>query len=628
MNLQAAPDYFELADYTGVLRRRWKKIALVTLVGLALAAAYVVLAPRTYTATVLIQVNALPDNANAVGGRTGGPVNMDNEGQVVKSTAVAAQVKKILHSSLSATDISQNIHVTVPPNSTFLQVTCSASSALGAQRCANATAAAYLEYRRTSIQKLLGAGIDALEKQAAKLRFTIENLKGQLYSTRHKKNITPGSPVIIGDQLRLSSAQTQLSAVQAHISVAVPLYASVSVPDSTVMGTISSPATLPTSPSSPRKLLFVPSGLIVGLVVGVAWAFIAERRDKRVHTVRDVERFGGVPTLIHLDAKGQGPVTGLESPRSAAGRAFAELAQIAEAELGESGHVLAVAATSPGSSASAVAVNVAAALSRGAGRTVLICADLHGTRVPEMLGTGRGRGLSEVLTGAARANDVLIPVADLPMLRVVTPGFDIARGAAAIQQSQMRHAVGELLSEARYVVIEVQSAGENSDTFSVAHLAEAAIVAAEIGRTKPQDLADCASRLERLGTRVLGTAILPAGPVFRRAKGAQPPPAAPPPQESSYAGSISRYEMQQAKSAAGQDQAAADRTAPAQGPSGTQSAGPAPVWTAGAPKVSGREYTATSTSAPRGLKETAPMPRVQGGEHDAYPNPADPATGD
>ena len=72
MNLQAAPDYFELADYTSVLRRRWKSIAVLALAGIALAAAYLVVGPAIYTGTVSVQVNALPNNANAVGGRTGG----------------------------------------------------------------------------------------------------------------------------------------------------------------------------------------------------------------------------------------------------------------------------------------------------------------------------------------------------------------------------------------------------------------------------------------------------------------------------------------------------------------------------------------------------------------------------
>src|SRR6266567_1022062 len=182
MNPQAAPDYFELADYASVLRRRWRTVAVWAVIGLVLAGAYLVVGPKKYTATVLVQVNALPDNANAVGGRTGGPVNMDNEGQSVQSAAVASIVKARTHNPLSVTDLVRHIHVTVPPNSTYLQITCDAPSALGAQQCANATGRAYLFNRRANIDKVLGTGISALRAHAVKLRATIERYKTLLFT--------------------------------------------------------------------------------------------------------------------------------------------------------------------------------------------------------------------------------------------------------------------------------------------------------------------------------------------------------------------------------------------------------------------------------------------------------------
>ena len=190
MNLQAAPDYFELSDYVSVLRRRWRTVAVWAAVGLVFAGLYLAVGAKKYTATVLVQVNALPNNANAVGGRTGGPVNMDNEGQAVQSAAVASIVKARIHSQLSVADLIKHIHVTVPPNSTYLQITCDASSALAAQQCANATAKAYLYSRRANIEQVLHTGIAALQAHATKLRAAIERYKTLLYSQRHHKGIS------------------------------------------------------------------------------------------------------------------------------------------------------------------------------------------------------------------------------------------------------------------------------------------------------------------------------------------------------------------------------------------------------------------------------------------------------
>jgi len=609
MNLQAAPDapdYFELSDYTRVLRRRWRRIAAAGLVGLALAAAYVYLAPKTYTGTVLVQVNALPNNANAVGGRTGGPVNMDNEAQTVHSLAVASRLKSVLNSPQSPTDISQNLKVVVPPNSTFLQISCGAPSANAAAKCANAAGKAYLDNRRLTIMSLLGSGIAALRTEAGNLRQQIVSYKILLLTARHRqKNQLTGSPTQIADELKLNGVQTALTSVQQSIATASILYQSLSAPNGTIAGNIASRATVPTSPSSPRKLLYLPSGLIAGLVVGLAWAFLRDRRDKRVHDVRDVERLGSLPTLVNLASKAHGSLKGLESPRSVAGRAFSELARDIDASFGEGSHVLAVSGTSPGASGSAVAANLAAALARTCDRTVLVCADLYGTKAPELLGAARGRGLSEVLIGAARVSEVANPAGELPRLRIITPGLDVARAVMDMQQAKLKRLISDAQDDARFVVIEVQSAGESSDSFSLAQFAEFAIVVAEVERSRPADIVDCVQRLGRLGTPVLGTTILRPGPLSgRKARAAAPAP---------YAGSTARVKVR------------ADQVSPGH----AVSAGPT-VWTPGTPKVSGEmsDFSASSATPSRGVKETMPMPRLTASEGDRYPSPADPATGD
>ena len=605
MNLQAAPDYFELSDYVSVLRRRWRTVAVWAAVGLVFAGLYLVVGAKKYTATVLVQVNALPNNASAVGGRTGGPVNMDNEGQAVQSAAVASIVKARIHSPLSVSGLVRHIHVTVPPNSTYLQITCDASSAVIAQQCANATGKAYLYSRRANIEQVLHTGIAALQAHAARLRAAIERYKTLLFTTRHKKGTTPNSPVLVGDALQLTGAQTAFTQIQAHIDAALPLYDSMAAPGSVIAGSIATPAALPTAPSSPRKVLIIPSGLIAGLILGLALAFVRDRRDKRVYSARDVERVSGLPTLANLAGRGQRPVTTLEPPRSEPGRAFGELAQYVSAELGDGSHALAVTATSAGSGGSVVAANLAAALARTTDETVLVCGDLQGTRVPELLGIARGRGLSELLAGAAEVSELLRQVADRPRLGLLAPGFEAERAVAVMQHAKVQRIISELLDHVRYVVIEVQSVGDNSDTFTMAQFAEAAIVAVEAERSRPADIADCVRRLGMLGTRVLGTAVIPSTPATRKGQAQAQAQNAPPPDRSDLS-AIKRYEMPP-------DHAAAQQP---------------PIWTAGAPKVPGSQPRTATAAAPRSPKETWPMPRVAATERDGFPNPADPATGD
>ncbi len=604
MNPPAASDYFDLHDYLGLLRRRWLTIAALACIGVAAAAGYVVLGPKQYTGTVLIQVNALPSNANAVGGRTGGPVNMDNEAQVVQSTAVTSVVKSAMHSPLRLADIAQNIKVVVPPNSTFLQISYTAPSAQAAQLWTNEVGRAYLYVRRVSTAAVIGSGIKALRAQETRLRATIERLKVLIYSARHKLRNAEGTPVQIDDELQLNSAQSAITAAQDHIDSAIPLYNGLTAPGSVIAGSIVTPATLPTAPSSPRKLLVLPSGLVAGLVLGLGLALLRDRRDRRLRSARDLERISGMPALLDLTASPKRPLATIEPPRSRAGQAFGELARHISAELGDGKHVIAVAATAQGPGGGAVAANLAAALARTSDKTVIICGDLSGTEIPALTGAGRGPGLSDVLTGSTPVAEVTGPAPGLLGLRVLGPGLDPPATLTALRYAAIRQLASDLLEDAGYVVIEVQSAGDGAGSFNLAELAETAIVVAEAGRSDQADVTSCLTRLERLHTPILGTVIVPARRGVPSGKAGLGAPA-----RSDQV--INRRREPEP------DQEAAPGPPPALSPI-------AAAWTASTPAARGDAKEFTGATAARQVSETWPLPRMPGGDRDRYSDRADP----
>src|SRR5579863_7207336 len=153
MNPVQRPDSFEAADYVGVLRRRWWIVLVAMIIGLVGAFGYVTVAPKSYSATA--SVNVVPtaaDQSNSVAGSrtSGATVNLDTEAQVVTSTAVATLAGHMMHSTLTPYKLSAQIAVTVPPNSSILDITCKASTAVGAATCANDFAKAYLQNRQQS----------------------------------------------------------------------------------------------------------------------------------------------------------------------------------------------------------------------------------------------------------------------------------------------------------------------------------------------------------------------------------------------------------------------------------------------------------------------------------------------
>jgi capsular polysaccharide biosynthesis protein len=504
MTTQPGSDYFELADYLGVLRRRWRIVLASTVAGIALAGAYCYVAPPTYAATVLVQVNALPMGANALGGRTSGPVNMDNESQIAQSATVAAIVKSELSSPLPVTGLLKDVKVAVPPNTTFLQVTCSASTGDQAARCANAFGRAYLYNRRATALDLITSDIKALEAQAATVERGIEQLRAKV--GRH--GLPQGSTTRGVAELQLQAKLTRLTTIQNKINSATPLEANLSARN-TAAGQIVTPAVKPVEPVSPKKKLLVPSGMAAGLLIGLVVAFILDWRRPRVYTARDMERRAGLPTVFDLTEVTSGAHVGLPPPSSHAGQVHTALAQYLASALGDGHHVLLVAEASE-SAGGTVAGNLASALARTRGETVLVCAFPWGVAIPRrLLGAKDGRGFAELLAGAATVAEVARRTADVPLLRVIAPGRDGADAAYDMRHDSVQRMMRELRREFRYVIIDVPPPRLDADTFSLAEFADAAVVVAPAGAASPSEVTDCVQRLERVRTATLAAVLVP-----------------------------------------------------------------------------------------------------------------------
>jgi capsular polysaccharide biosynthesis protein len=61
-------------------------------------------------------------------------------------------------------------------------------------------------------------------------------------------------------------------------------------------------ATAPTTPSGPRRMLYVAVGIMAGLFLAVAIVVIQDMLDTRLHSGQDVEEMLGIPVVGHFPA--------------------------------------------------------------------------------------------------------------------------------------------------------------------------------------------------------------------------------------------------------------------------------------------------------------------------------------
>jgi capsular polysaccharide biosynthesis protein/Mrp family chromosome partitioning ATPase len=427
---------------------------------------------------------------------------MDNESQIAQSRAVSQLAAKRLPPHQLGT-----ITISVPPNTTVLDIACSDSTANRAAACANAVAAAYLTTRRAN-------AASSFKNQLAGLRSKgVSLLPAVVRASLQQQQATGSTPQTrISRQLEARAATSQLNALVSRISFVNAELASLESPTSTMAGHVVNAAGPPASASSPRKTLIIPSGLVAGLIVGLIVALWLEIRDDRLHDARDVERIYGLPTLLSLRRKrGKAGREDLGLTESGSIPAFGELADYVATTPSERSLVLLVSGASPERGTSAVAANLAASLSHLRPDVFLVCAGPGVTLVPQLLGLQRGSGLTELLAGDANIDAATQVPGHLVDLRVIGPGANGATPAVRHDFDARRKLIADLRAQARFVIVEAPLTGGESGSrmVTLGEFADAAIVVVESSTLTRHDVDALLRHLERIRVPVMGSVVIP-----------------------------------------------------------------------------------------------------------------------
>ncbi len=498
MDVSQEADSFEYAGYLGVLRRRWWIVLVLACVGILAAGAYIATAPKAYTATAAVNVTATgvaqSQGGAVAGGRTSSAVNLDTESQIVKSSSVAAIAARGLHSPLTSTALLANVSVAVPANSSILQISCQAKSAVQASACANAFAAAYIQNRNATAAGTTDSQLKTVHGELTSLEKSTTRLTLQI------RSLPVNSPQRASAESQLQSDSGQLRAL-ANQAASLSAQAAASSG-----GSVITKATPPATPSSPKKKIILPSGLVAGLLIGLIIAFAWDKRDTRVKDARNIGQYGA-PALLSLSAKDLGGEP-LAPPRSPAWLEFSELARSTTRALGKDHQMLLVAGASAGQGTSVVAANLAVALARTHSAVMLVCPSGQGTA--ELLSLAESRVLdtraaAELAAGELSVEEIALQPAGFPRLRVVV----LAEDLHDLYHVHARVLADQLKIGADYTVVEAPAESAGPDTLALVEYCGAALLTVEISVTRRQDIEDSIGRINRLGTSVLGLVTVP-----------------------------------------------------------------------------------------------------------------------
>jgi uncharacterized protein involved in exopolysaccharide biosynthesis/Mrp family chromosome partitioning ATPase len=489
----------DVSHYLGVFRRHWWVTLIATGAGLAAGTLLTAALPKVYESSTSVLVQAVDQDTNASSGRTKGTVNLDTEAQLVGSGAVAAKATALLRSTRTPIDLAKDVKVEVPANTTVLVVTFQAGSPQEAQAGSHAFAEAYLRNREETAQSGLDQQIKTLSTKVKQLTMTLTGINARL------ARAVKGSPDESNLQSLRNNSQNQLNNLTGRLN---------ELTTTTVgAGSIISDARLPETPASPNGMVNLATGGMLGLLAGAALAVVRERYDRRLRTAADVRDRGRMNVLAALDERTTPHFDDVLQPYGAGGRVFNRLRNEVLATLPQGDQIIVVTGASRGSASTLVAANLAAALARTGSDVVLIGAHLPDSVVDaaplaRMLGVSAVPGLSDLLAGRVGLARALQRTPRIPSLRVITTG-GAATAAGLMQSQRLKDTLETLRRQGGYVVIEAPSTASSADAQSLASLADAAILAVELRRSRRPALLDAAEQLRRVGTPLLGAVVLP-----------------------------------------------------------------------------------------------------------------------
>jgi receptor protein-tyrosine kinase len=262
--------------------------------------------------------------------------------------------------------------------------------------------------------------------------------------------------------------------------------------------------------TSPRPMRNVALGLLVGIVLGGAAAMVRERMDNTVKTPDDIEKLTGVAVVGALTEDpgiSENGVISDDNGYSETAEAYRQIrTNLQFVDVDEPARTIVVTSSLPGEGKTTVAVNLAVVLAQSGARVALIEADLRRPRVTRYLGIISGAGLSNVLAGSARYEEVVQSIGE-GHLSVLAAGPMPPYPSEMLGSKHMRSLLEEVRQTNDYVIIDAPPLLPVTDGAVLSKVADGALLVARHGMTTRAQLDQAVGALEHIDAKLLGVVL-------------------------------------------------------------------------------------------------------------------------
>jgi capsular exopolysaccharide synthesis family protein len=289
-------------------------------------------------------------------------------------------------------------------------------------------------------------------------------------------------------------------------------------------------ADLPDRPVSPRPLLNVAAGFLLGLLLAVGVAVFRARNDPTVHTRADIMRITGMPVAglipripamrsVEAGLKGHKrrrhpqrpePVGTANGGLMRMSQAFNRLGTyLAFAQPGSPLRMVLFTSPLSGDGKTTTAVNFAVALSLNGQRVLLVDTDIRRGIVNRIFGFHRQPGLSDLLSGTVSLEKALrrVPLDNQATLTCLTAGSLQPRPEALLSSPSMGSFLEQVRAEYDIVVLDSAPINVVTDAALLAGHVDGVLVVVRAAVTADEALAFAVEQLRAVHAPVIGAVL-------------------------------------------------------------------------------------------------------------------------
>ena len=487
----------ELRDYLRVLRRRKWIIIVTTVVCVGAAFAMTFTASPSYSASTRILVEG------GGGSDEAGLQAQNNEIQIMLSPEIRQRIEEQLGRAPEAPSIGGIEGTSV------IVVNVSSDDPEHAAETANAYGETYVAVRKER-------QIKQLEDLKARLQTKIDLANQEIGGIDLSLlSVLPSAPVSGRETdtrvIKRTALLSEVDALQDQISDAQLNQDEIAADTDT---RILAAANVPQEAQNRNPLNNILAGLAIGLVLGIALAFLREYLDDRVKTKDDLETATGqtviglIPTLPDWKNRQAVQLISLVQPRSAAAEAYRTVRTSVEfLSLDQPIGSLQVTSAMAGEGKTTTLANLAITFARVGQRVIVLCCDLRRPRVHEFFGLSNRVGFTSMLLGDAPADDAIQPVSgDLP-IGLVSSGPLAPNPAELLASKRAVSVIEELDSQCDLLLIDSPPVLPVTDAQVISGLVDGVLVVSSSSTSNKRDVRRAVELLHQVDAPIIGAIL-------------------------------------------------------------------------------------------------------------------------